>query len=61
MALRLRHFFARKVMFVSYVSAFVIGPSGFGTVILLTGEEWMGCSAGWAGERSPRTGYPLRT
>ena len=27
-----RHFFARKVMFVRYASAFVIGPGGFGTL-----------------------------
>jgi uncharacterized protein (TIGR00730 family) len=31
-ALRFRHFFARKVMFVRYASAFVIGPGGFGTL-----------------------------
>jgi hypothetical protein len=30
--LRFRHFFARKVMFVRYGSAFVIGPGGFGTL-----------------------------
>jgi uncharacterized protein (TIGR00730 family) len=30
--LRLRHFFARKVMFVRYACAFVIGPGGFGTL-----------------------------
>jgi uncharacterized protein (TIGR00730 family) len=30
--LRFRHFFARKVMFVRYASAFVIGPGGFGTL-----------------------------
>ncbi len=29
---RFRHFFARKVMFVRYASAFVIGPGGFGTL-----------------------------
>ncbi len=27
-----RHFFVRKVMFVRYASAFVIGPGGFGTL-----------------------------
>jgi uncharacterized protein (TIGR00730 family) len=27
-----RHFFTRKVMFVRYASAFVIGPGGFGTL-----------------------------
>jgi len=31
-ALSFRHFFARKVMFVRYASAFVIGPGGFGTL-----------------------------
>jgi uncharacterized protein (TIGR00730 family) len=31
-ALRFQHFFARKVMFVRYASAFVIGPGGFGTL-----------------------------
>jgi uncharacterized protein (TIGR00730 family) len=31
-ALRFRHFFARKVMFVRYAQAFVIGPGGFGTL-----------------------------
>ena len=31
-ALRFRHFFARKVMFVRYACAFVIGPGGFGTL-----------------------------
>jgi len=31
-ALRFRHFFARKVMFVRYASAFVAGPGGFGTL-----------------------------
>lgn len=31
-ALRFRHFFARKVMFVRYASAFVVGPGGFGTL-----------------------------
>ena len=31
-ALRFRHFFARKVMFVRYASAFVIRPGGFGTL-----------------------------
>ena len=31
-ALRFRHFYARKVMFVRYASAFVIGPGGFGTL-----------------------------
>jgi uncharacterized protein (TIGR00730 family) len=30
--LRFRHFFARKVMFIRYASAFVIGPGGFGTL-----------------------------
>jgi uncharacterized protein (TIGR00730 family) len=30
--LRFRHFFARKVMFVRYAYAFVIGPGGFGTL-----------------------------
>lgn len=30
-SVRFRHFFARKVMFVRYASAFVIGPGGFGT------------------------------
>jgi uncharacterized protein (TIGR00730 family) len=30
--LEFRHFFARKVMFVRYASAFVIGPGGFGTL-----------------------------
>jgi uncharacterized protein (TIGR00730 family) len=30
--LRFRHFFARKVMFVRYAQAFVIGPGGFGTL-----------------------------
>src|SRR5207302_9611769 len=30
--LRFRHFFARKVMFVRYASAFVLGPGGFGTL-----------------------------
>jgi uncharacterized protein (TIGR00730 family) len=30
--LRFRHFFARKVMFVRYAAAFVIGPGGFGTL-----------------------------
>jgi uncharacterized protein (TIGR00730 family) len=30
--LRFRHFFARKVMFVRYASAFVICPGGFGTL-----------------------------
>ena len=32
LALRFRHFFARKVMFVRYACAFVIGPGGFGTL-----------------------------
>ncbi|MGZ4195704.1 MAG: LOG family protein [Solirubrobacteraceae bacterium] len=32
LALRFRHFFARKVMFVRYASAFVVGPGGFGTL-----------------------------
>ncbi len=31
-ALRFRHFFARKVMFVRYASAFVVCPGGFGTL-----------------------------
>jgi uncharacterized protein (TIGR00730 family) len=31
-ALRFRHFYARKVMFVRYARAFVIGPGGFGTL-----------------------------
>jgi uncharacterized protein (TIGR00730 family) len=31
-SLRFRHFFARKVMFVRYAHAFVIGPGGFGTL-----------------------------
>jgi uncharacterized protein (TIGR00725 family) len=31
-ALRFEHFFARKVMFVRYASAFIIGPGGFGTL-----------------------------
>jgi uncharacterized protein (TIGR00730 family) len=31
-ALCFRHFFARKVMFVRYASAFLIGPGGFGTL-----------------------------
>jgi uncharacterized protein (TIGR00730 family) len=31
-ALSFRHFFARKVMFVRYASAFVIAPGGFGTL-----------------------------
>jgi uncharacterized protein (TIGR00730 family) len=30
--LRFEHFFARRVMFVRYASAFVIGPGGFGTL-----------------------------
>ena len=30
--LRFRHFFARKIMFVRYACAFVIGPGGFGTL-----------------------------
>ena len=30
--LRFRHFFARKVMFVRFATAFVIGPGGFGTL-----------------------------
>ena len=30
--LQFDHFFARKVMFVRYASAFVIGPGGFGTL-----------------------------
>jgi len=32
LGLRFRHFFARKVMFIRYASAFVIGPGGFGTL-----------------------------
>jgi uncharacterized protein (TIGR00730 family) len=32
LAIRFRHFFARKVMFVRYACAFVIGPGGFGTL-----------------------------
>jgi uncharacterized protein (TIGR00730 family) len=31
-ALRFDHFFARKVMFVRYACAFVVGPGGFGTL-----------------------------
>ena len=31
-ALRFRHFFARKVMFVRYARAFVIAPGGYGTL-----------------------------
>lgn len=31
-SLRFRHFFARKVMFVRYASAFVIFPGGYGTL-----------------------------
>jgi uncharacterized protein (TIGR00730 family) len=31
-ALRFRHFFARKVMFVRYACGFVIAPGGFGTL-----------------------------
>lgn len=31
-SLRFHHFFARKLMFVRYASAFVIGPGGFGTL-----------------------------
>ncbi|HUB36135.1 MAG TPA: TIGR00730 family Rossman fold protein [Solirubrobacteraceae bacterium] len=30
--LRFKHFFARKVMFMRYASAFVIGPGGYGTL-----------------------------
>ena len=30
--LRFSHFFARKVMFVRYACAFVVGPGGFGTL-----------------------------
>jgi uncharacterized protein (TIGR00730 family) len=30
--LRFKHFFARKVMFVRYACAFVIGPGGYGTL-----------------------------
>jgi len=32
LGLEFRHFFARKVMFVRYACAFVIGPGGFGTL-----------------------------
>ncbi len=32
LGLRFRHFFARKVMFIRYATAFVIGPGGFGTL-----------------------------
>jgi uncharacterized protein (TIGR00730 family) len=32
LSLRFRHFFARKLMFVRYAMAFVIGPGGFGTL-----------------------------
>ncbi|HUB74174.1 MAG TPA: TIGR00730 family Rossman fold protein [Solirubrobacteraceae bacterium] len=32
LGLRFRHFFARKVMFVRYASAFVICPGGYGTL-----------------------------
>ena len=32
LGLRFEHFFARKVMFVRYASAFVIAPGGFGTL-----------------------------
>ncbi len=32
LSVRFRHFFARKVMFVRYGSAFVIGPGGYGTL-----------------------------
>jgi uncharacterized protein (TIGR00730 family) len=31
-SLRFRHFFARKIMFVRYASAFVVAPGGFGTL-----------------------------
>ena len=31
-ALQFRHFFARKVMFVRYASAFIVAPGGFGTL-----------------------------
>jgi uncharacterized protein (TIGR00730 family) len=31
-ALHFRHFFARKVMFVRYASAFIIAPGGYGTL-----------------------------
>jgi uncharacterized protein (TIGR00730 family) len=31
-ALNFRHFFARKVMFVRYAQAFVVGPGGYGTL-----------------------------
>jgi hypothetical protein len=31
-SVRFQHFFTRKVMFVRYASAFVIGPGGFGTL-----------------------------
>jgi uncharacterized protein (TIGR00730 family) len=30
--LRFRHFFARKLMFVRYAQAFVVGPGGYGTL-----------------------------
>jgi uncharacterized protein (TIGR00730 family) len=30
--LRFRHFFARKVMFIRYASAFVVAPGGYGTL-----------------------------
>ncbi len=35
-ALRFRHFFARKVAFVKYASAYVVMPGGFGTLDELT-------------------------
>jgi uncharacterized protein (TIGR00730 family) len=34
--LRFRHFFARKVAFVKYASAYVVMPGGFGTLDELT-------------------------
>lgn len=47
-SLRFRHFFARKVMFVRYACAFVIGPGGYGTLdelfealtLIQTGTIW---------------------
>ena len=32
LSLNFRHFFARKVMFVKYASAYVVMPGGFGTL-----------------------------